>query len=89
MEAELAAVVVVGETEDWGGATPERLAAVSITLVLLEELEELHEHDAVTQHQHIQLLQVGLLQCKGQGSVLGSKVRYSPNNTIQRAKGHQ
>lgn len=48
METKLATVLVVSETEDGRGATPERLAAISITLVFLEELEVLHEREAVS-----------------------------------------
>ena len=62
MEAELPAVLVVSQTEYRGGATPEGLAAVSISLVLLEQLEILHEHDAISQNQHIELLQMRFLQ---------------------------
>lgn len=36
MEAELPTVAVVGQAQDRGGTTPERLAAVGVTLVLLE-----------------------------------------------------
>ncbi len=63
VEAELSAVLVEGEAEDGGGATPERPAAVSVPLVLLEQLEVLQEHETVSEDQHAQLLQVGLLQC--------------------------
>ena len=62
MEAELSTVLVVGKTEDWSSATPQGLAAISITLVLLEQLQELHEHDPVPQHKHVQLLQMSLLE---------------------------
>ena len=65
MEAELSAVLVEGKAEDGGGATPERPAAISIPLVLLEQLEVLQEHQTVSQHHHTQLLQVGLLRTGG------------------------
>ena len=48
MEAELPAVLVICQTEYRGGATPEGLAAVSISLVLLEHLEVIQKHDAIS-----------------------------------------
>lgn len=62
MEAELSAVLVVSQAEDGGGSTPQGLATVSITLVLLELLQELQESDPVSKTQHTQLLQVCLLK---------------------------
>ena len=64
MEAELPAVLVVGQAKDGSGTTPEGLAAVSISLVLLEQLQVLHEHNPISKDEDIQLLQVGLLQYK-------------------------
>lgn len=62
MEAEFSAVLVIGEAEHRCGAAPQGPAAVSVALVLLQQLQKLHEHDAISQHQHIQLLQVSFLQ---------------------------
>ena len=47
MEAELPTIVMVGKGEDRRGPSPEGTATISITLVLLEEGQELHELDTI------------------------------------------
>ena len=69
MEAELSTVLVEGQAEDGGGTTPQGLAAVGITLVLLQQLEELQEHQPVPETHHAKLLHVGLLGGKPAGHV--------------------
>ena len=44
------------------GGGPEGAAAVSVPLVLLQQLEVLQEEDALAHHVHSNLLQVALLQ---------------------------
>ena len=61
MEAELSTVAVVGQAEVGGGGRPEGAGAVSVPLVLLEQLEVLEEEDPLTHHGDSNLLQVGLL----------------------------
>ena len=62
MEAELPAVVVVGETEVGSGGSPEGAGAVSVPLVLLEQFEVLQEEDPLPYHGHPNLFQVALLR---------------------------
>lgn len=62
MEAKLSTVVMVGKTEMRGGGCPERTAAVSVPLVLLQQLEVLNEEDPFPDHRHSNFLQMVLLQ---------------------------
>ena len=62
METELPTVAVVGQAEMGRRASPERTRAVSISLVLLEQLEVLQEQDSLTNHVHPNLFQVALLE---------------------------
>ena len=47
VEAELPTTVMVGKGEDRCGPSPEAMATISITLVLLEEGQEFHELDTI------------------------------------------
>ena len=48
MEAEFSTVMMVRQTEHRSCPIPECFATISITLVLLEQFEVLHEDDAIT-----------------------------------------
>ncbi len=61
METEAQTVLMIGTALDGGDASPQSLASVCITFVLLQELEVLQENDAISNHHHLQLLQVRLL----------------------------
>ncbi len=61
MEAEAQAVLVIGAVLDRCDASPQSLASVCISFVLLEELKVLQEDDTISNHHHLQLLEVRLL----------------------------
>ena len=58
---EASKVSVVGQAADRSGAIPQGPAAISVSLVFLEQLEKLEEDDPITNTGTAQLLQVGLL----------------------------
>ena len=64
LKAEASTALVVGQVAHWSSSIPEGLAAVGISLVLLEQLEELHKSDPVTNIGTTQLLQMRLLNVK-------------------------
>ena len=61
LKAEAGKVSVVGQATHRSGTSPQGLAAISISLVLLEQLEKLEKDDPVTNVGTTQLLQVRLL----------------------------
>lgn len=61
MKAKLSTVAMVGKAEVRGGGCPEGTAAVSISLVLLQQLEVLNEEDPFSNHCHSNFLQMALL----------------------------
>ena len=63
-ETEAATVLVVGTVFNRSGGCPQRLAPISISLELLEQLEVLQEPDPVSNNHHLHLFQVVLLQDK-------------------------
>ena len=78
MEAELSTVVVVGKTEVRGCGCPERATAVSVPLVLLEQLEVLNEEDSLPYHGHSDLLQVALLHKRDGANSISIDRLYDP-----------
>ncbi len=61
MHTEAEAVWMVGTVFDWSDSSPESLAPVSISFVLLEQLEVFQENNTISYHHHVHLFEVGLL----------------------------
>ena len=61
LKTEATTIAVVGQAADGGCSIPERFAAVSVSLVFLEQFKELQEDDPVSNISTTKLFQVTLL----------------------------